>query len=925
MFLNIKFFISNVLYKYKKNIVSVLIFSIGVIFVSLLSGASFTTFGMSSKMKIVLYASSFFYFLALFVFNIRISDLKRLIKEKRIQQPSWLTIAYILMFSFSVLSFLFNRNKSDNVNTYISFVITISLTYFILMRFDKTFILKVFKNILCILCVASSTIFLITLVSNTFFSPLSYSSGEIIFGNHFFLNTDFISGLTYSFKWKLRLSSFFWEPSVLGAMIICGLFADLFTKDRFTIFRTIIFIFCIILSSSTTAYVLVLFYFFAIGINALKNHERIQITVFVIAILGLLFLVLFLEQTLAFLANILPSVFGKFVDSSSIVSFTTRLYSFKFYFEVFLKNPVFGLGGVTANELYKNLAGDLATSGTSTFGLIIASLGIAGIFYIVFIFIGIFFNSKLELKDKLLLAIVILLMSNAQGQSAILVINILYFMPLCFVQTKKQQIQQQTEDKRLSDIIFSKNENGELSMNLIFSMIIKGISIVLAFFTVPTYLKYFNYNNSTYGVWLTITSILALVTVFDFGMGNGLKNALIKNINDKNYNLSKKYVSTTYVLTGIIGIIISIVPTIIIYSISNNLILNIFFTNQPLSESEISSFRLGISIIMFAIGGQFVLKNINYILQAHQKNAISSSFMLITNLCLLLFAAIFSNYINSSSKIVALSIAYFVLLNGPLIIASIVLFSSKYKKYAPNLKYVDFRNSKIVVSTGLKFFIVQIGSLIMWSANEFIILFVFKDSSLVTTYSEYYRLFSLFPIILGTVVQQPIWTAISRADIRKDTKKVIQYMKVLFAITALILLLNIILDVSIAVVFKIWLGENAPQVTYIQQIVFAIYSLIYIVAMCIVIICNSMSLFKAQIISAVLAIALKIPLMIAFSHLPYFGMSWEATILINMFCYLPVLIYAPFEIKKYLKTNHGSTFSQSLKKKKEVNYTEINI
>ena len=117
MFLNIKFFISNVLYKYKKNIVSVLIFSIGVIFVSLLSGASFTTFGMSSKMKIVLYASSFFYFLALFVFNIRISDLKRLIKEKRIQRPSWLTIAYILMFSFSVLSFLFNRNKSDNVNT----------------------------------------------------------------------------------------------------------------------------------------------------------------------------------------------------------------------------------------------------------------------------------------------------------------------------------------------------------------------------------------------------------------------------------------------------------------------------------------------------------------------------------------------------------------------------------------------------------------------------------------------------------------------------------------------------------------------------------------------------------------------------------------------------------------------------------------
>ena len=930
MFLDIKFFLSNILNKKRGNIISVITFLVGTFFVLCLSGTSFTTFGIDSKLKITLYISSFLYFAILLILNIRVSSIKRIIKDKRIHRPSLFSIAYISICFLTILSFLFNSDKTANVNTYISFLVTISLTYFILLRFNKLFIIKCFKNILCTLCILSLTIFLITQVSETFFSTIYYSNENIIFGSFGFLNTDFISGLTYSFKWKLRLSGIFWEPSVLGSMLICALFVDYLTKDKLTLFRSIIFGICIILSSSTTAFVLALLYFFMIIVDSLKKHRALQIVIFVIAMIFLIVFLIFLEQILSFLALTLPSVFGKFVDSSSIVSFTTRLYSFKYYFDVFLKNPIFGVGGVSANMYYDELAGDLVTAGTSTFGLVIASFGVAGILFVISIFVGLVLNEKICWHNKVIIIVVVLLLSNAQGQSSILMIMLLYFMPLSLVPTSKSQLEVRSSsddsDIKIRNIVFSKTENGELSSNLLFSVMIKGISIVLAFFTVPTYLKYFNYSDSTYGIWLTITSVLALVTVFDFGMGNGLKNALIKNINSKAYSLSKKYVSTTYAITSIIGLLIPVVFSSLIFCLSNDSLVNLFFFNQSITLKGLLEFRIGFTLIMCAIGGQFVLKNINYILQAHQKNAISSLFMLITNACLLVFAGSFANIVDSSHKIITLSVMYLVFLNGPLLIASIILFASKYRRYMPSFRYIDFKNSKNVVSTGFKFFIVQIGSLFLWSANEFIILFVFKDSALVTTYSEYYRLFSLFPIILGTVIQQPIWTAMSKADIQKNAKKLSQLIKLLTIITITTVVINVCLVFSVSFVFDIWLGNSSPSVTYAQQIVFGVYSLIYILTMGLVIICNAFSLFRAQIISASLAVAAKIPIIIALSLIPNLYLTWELIILINMLCYLPTVIISPFEINNYLKRNHNQSFINFYKKMNEPsNFSEIQI
>ena len=93
-----------------------------------------------------------------------------------------------------------------------------------------------------------------------------------------------------------------------------------------------------------------------------------------------------------------------------------------------------------------------------------------------------------------------------------------------------------------------------------------------------------------------------------------------------------------------------------------------------------------------------------------------------------------------------------------------------------------------------------------------------------------------------------------------------------------------------------------------------------------VIICNALSLFKAQIICAILAITLKIPLIILFAKISIFGLTWELTILINMACYMPMVILGPIEIRKYLKKTYKTSFLESLKKKKrKIKQTQLNL
>jgi len=60
--------------------------------------------------------------------------------------------------------------------------------------------------------------------------------------------------------------------------------------------------------------------------------------------------------------------------------------------------------------------------------------------------------------------------------------------------------------------------------NILISLIIKGLSISINLILVPLTITYI--NPSRYGIWLTLSSLVALFSFFDIGLSNGLRNKL---------------------------------------------------------------------------------------------------------------------------------------------------------------------------------------------------------------------------------------------------------------------------------------------------------------------------------------------------------------------------------------------------------------
>ena len=144
----------------------------------------------------------------------------------------------------------------------------------------------------------------------------------------------------------------------------------------------------------------------------------------------------------------------------------------------------------------------------------------------------------------------------------------------------------------------------EANKHVIISFIVKGFSVFINLLLVPLILSFLNPSN--YGIWLTLTSIIAWFNMLDIGFGNGLRNRLTESLAKRQYKLAREYISTAYFIIFFIFLIIWIVFTIINKHLSWQQILN----TNIISESVLSNLAL-IVVTYFCL--QMVVRNINII------------------------------------------------------------------------------------------------------------------------------------------------------------------------------------------------------------------------------------------------------------------------------------------------------------------------
>lgn len=436
----------------------------------------------------------------------------------------------------------------------------------------------------------------------------------------------------------------------------------------------------------------------------------------------------------------------------------------------------------------------------------------------------------------------------------------------------------------------------KIRKNIYLSIFLKIGNAVCIFLLVPLTIKYL--DALEYGIWITMTSIITWVGMFDIGIGNGLKNKLAEAfaLNDK--VMARNYVSTSYFIFSMIAMIFIIFLTFINAFVD----LNIVF-NAPNNLKTKVNKLVFILFILFSF--QFILKLILTILIADQKVSLSELFYFFVNLLSLISVWILVK--SDLRSILNLGIVMGSIPVVLLIIASIFFFSKTYNYLSPRWSYVKFEYMKNLGTLGIKFFIIQLSWLLIFSSSNMILTQLLGPAS-VTPFNVVYRYFSIITIFF-TIILNPIWVGFTDAYFKEDFNWIKNTIKTLKKIMLIFIGVTIFLVIFSNTFFDFWLGNQREFDIPDDLIVFmAIYVILLLFMAPFNYFINGVGKIKLQFYLSLINLFFNIPISII--NIKYFNMGISGVVVGSIVSLLPFVVLIPIQYQKILKKKAVGIWNQ---------------
>jgi len=339
--------------------------------------------------------------------------------------------------------------------------------------------------------------------------------------------------------------------------------------------------------------------------------------------------------------------------------------------------------------------------------------------------------------------------------------------------------------------------------NIVYSFVLKGSSIALGLVSMPLTINYLEPHK--YGIWITLTSLIAWFGFFDIGLGGGLRNRFAEALSENKHELARVYVSTTYAILSIVIGIFLILFFIINPFLPWNTILNV--GQEIVTGKELKLLAI-IAFTTFSMS--FVLKLITTILTADQRPALASTFHLLGKVFSVLMIIVLVKTTQSSLVYLALVQSGIPVL--VLMASSFWFFRGKYKKYRPSFHTIEFSRAKDLFSLGIKFFVLNIAFLLLYQTNNIVITQLFGPQE-VTPYNVAYTYFGVLTMSFSIIVG-PFWSAFTEAWAKNEISWIKNIMQKLMAIWVVLAIGGILMVVLSKWIFVVWIGEKV-HVSYL--------------------------------------------------------------------------------------------------------------
>ncbi len=331
------------------------------------------------------------------------------------------------------------------------------------------------------------------------------------------------------------------------------------------------------------------------------------------------------------------------------------------------------------------------------------------------------------------------------------------------------------------------------------SGVYKGISGISLFLTIRLLIDYL--GNEGYGIWTLLFTVFQLVLLMDFGVQSTLKTKIPLFVHENKREKIAALINSTYQTSILIAVLIFICFSSVCFFID----LKSMFNISLLSNFEINSLLL-INIGFFCL--TFIANIHKSVYVAFLKGKYAEQSIAINQMLflgLISFVVIFLNpsFLNNYNKIILISI-----INGGTSLLVNLYYTFRFfklEKIVMSLKSrINFVDTHYKM--GLKFMIIQIGFLFVFSSDSYIISNILNPSEIVA-YEVTNKLFQ-FPFMILFAALSPLWSMFAMHYLEKNKKKLYNDFNKFNKFFIFVILGLFVLYALTPFIISIWLKEN---------------------------------------------------------------------------------------------------------------------
>jgi O-antigen/teichoic acid export membrane protein len=311
----------------------------------------------------------------------------------------------------------------------------------------------------------------------------------------------------------------------------------------------------------------------------------------------------------------------------------------------------------------------------------------------------------------------------------------------------------------------------------------KGVAIIVSFISVPLTVKYL--GGERYGVWVTISTAMAWITLADFGMSNSLTTAISETYAKDRRDLAQSYVASAFWFMAAVAALLGGIFFALWHRVPWNWVFNV---QTVQARAEVAP-AVAVAFVIFALNLPF--SSIGRIYSAYQQVTVANAWTTAGSL-LGLAALVSVTYMKSGlvSLVIAVSgSALFVC-----VISAAWVFGWSKSWLLPRLTAITRESTRKLGGLGGMFFVIQLAALALFQTDNLIIAH-FLGAKAVTPYSVTWRLFS-YATIFQMLAGPSFWPAYAEAFAHGDKAWVRRSFRLNFAFsfaTTLVLALPLVL------------------------------------------------------------------------------------------------------------------------------------